>query len=301
MLTGTFHKGSRPPRTRHPRPPRPPGPLPPARRSHTRGSCSSAARSSMRCLHSLERSEEGEKGPFSGFFVAPMCCSVCRECPSPQAAPGAGAPWGRTAEQPQCPAPAQAASRGARTSLPHVHNQPRAPEVSLEPSNVVAGQRGAGPLGDPRAGMLQLPPSALPAPYRHSPATPGFGDQELRIFLLALISAVLPCLLLRRDEEALAPVQQPARGAAVWGQGHSSGTHPALEAWRGSSLDGEQPLHLPSRHCSLSLWSRHSFNLRTAPSPPCGQKASASASALHLLRDASPLGHPIPAPSWPYL
>lgn len=232
-LLGTFRKGSHPPRTRRPRPPRHPGPLPPASHNRTRGSCSSAAQSSMGCPHSSRRSREGEKGPFRGFSIVPMCCSVCRGWSSPQGAPGAGAPWGRTAEQPWSPAPAWAASKGARASLPCVHHQPCAPEISLAPSNVSAGQgppERCWPTWQAQGWMHQFLPSAPPAPYRHSPATPGFGDQELRIFLLALISAVLPCLLLRRDEEALAPVQQPARRAAIWGQGYGSGACLATEA-----------------------------------------------------------------------
>lgn len=201
VLPGTFHKGSRPPRTRHPTPHHHLGPLPPASHSRTRENCPSAARSSMGCLRSSGKPGEGKKGPFSGFSMVPMCCSVCRGWLSPQGAPGAGAPWGRTAEQPWCPAPAWAASRGARASLPYFHQQPCAPEISLAPSNVSAGQ---GPLDPERcwptwgaqSSMPQLLPSAPPAPYRHSPASPGFGDQELRIFLVTLISAVLPCLLL---------------------------------------------------------------------------------------------------------
>lgn len=83
----TFHKGSHPPRTRHLRLPHHPDP-PPASHSHTRGSCLSAARSSMGCLHFSERSEEGEKGSFNDFSMVPICCSVCRAWSSPQGALG---------------------------------------------------------------------------------------------------------------------------------------------------------------------------------------------------------------------
>lgn len=68
VLLGTFHKVSRPPRTRRLRPPRLLGPLPPASHSRTRGSCSSAARSNMGCPHSSGRSGEGEKGTFKWLF-----------------------------------------------------------------------------------------------------------------------------------------------------------------------------------------------------------------------------------------
>lgn len=39
--------------------------------------------------------------------------------------------------------------------------------------------------------------SATPSTYGHSPAAPGFGDQEMRILLFTFIFAVLPRLLLR--------------------------------------------------------------------------------------------------------
>lgn len=161
VLLGTFHKGSHPPKTRHLRLPRLLRPLHPASHSHTRGSCSSAARSSMGCLHSSGRPGEGGKGPFSGFSMVPMCCSVCWGWSSPQGAPEAGDPWGRTAKQLWCPPPAWEASRGAGGSLRHVHHIQRSASHPPMFWQTRGPQNGAGPPGEARAGCTspfpQLP------------------------------------------------------------------------------------------------------------------------------------------------
>lgn len=66
--------------------------------------------------------------------------------------------------------------------------------MTLAPSNASAGL--APPNG--ALGYHSVP---------HGPATPGFGNQDLKVFL-TLRSAVIPHL--QQDEEALAAVEQPA-------------------------------------------------------------------------------------------
>lgn len=85
--------------------------------------------------------------------------------------------------------------------------------------------------------------ATAPHTYRQHPQLRFTLDQQMGVLLHTIPVAAPPALLHRRDEEALAMVEQPARGAAVWRQQHSSGAG-HLQMWAPHpSGTATSPLH----------------------------------------------------------
>lgn len=101
--------------------------------------------------------------------------------------------------------------------------------------------------------------ATAPHTYRQHPQLRFTLDQQTGVLLHTVPVAVPPALLRRRDEEALAMVEQPARGAAVWRQQHSSGAG-HLQTWAPHpSGTATSPLHCAHTSVQTDMQAAHCF------------------------------------------